>query len=261
MNRWAFGVVLVLLAGTASEQTFTPKKIFEQNKGAIVRIFVNGTISGCGFIVSGDGLIVTANHVIASAKPTQEQPFPIAVEMLGQSKSHFATVADHSVSADVAVLRITGSGFPHVTLGDSTTVQVYDPTTLVTFWPAGNAPLLLTGIVSGIGAVGGTNAIVFQIPVRKGFSGSPIFDSHGKVVGIVTTRLVGIAPNLDTIREQMETLIQQKQIVIIQGANYAETIAGLIDSLDSDLVSGLGSAVSIDYATAMVNKQESSKQK
>jgi len=41
---------------------------------------------------------------------------------------------------------------------------------------------------------------------------------------------------------------------LIGGADLPKTIIGLIDSLDADLVSGLGSAVSISYANEMNHK-------
>jgi S1-C subfamily serine protease len=254
MAKWIVAAVIFLFAPTNSP-IVAPSEIFAKNKNAVVRIYVNGQIAGCGFIISADGLIVTANHVVT----TEESGFtelgsPIEVEKAGERKSHYATVLDHSDTSDTALLRLIGYELPHVTIGDWTAIQPSNAVAIITFLPGSGLPLLLTGTVSGTGMVSTgkikANAIIFQMPIRKGFSGSPIFDERGQVVGIVSTRLIGISDDLDAARRQLKASEPQVK-VIMTGVDFAKTLGSLIDSLNADLVSGLGSAVDIAYAKEM----------
>jgi len=258
MLRW-ISTALILLLGPPSSQMLSPGEIFEQNKEAVVRIFTPGDHTGCGFVISPDGLIVTANHVITTEESQYtEVASTIEVEKLGDKRSHIATVVAHSNRSDTALIRIIAAELHHTTLGDSNTIKPSDAATIVTFLPNPRqfqAQLLLIGNVSGTGMVNtgkaSAKAIFFQMPVRKGFSGSPIFDSRGQVIGIVNTRLIGISPDLDIARKDLNAYRNQGMQISMGSTDIGKTFLGLINSLDADLVSGLGSAVDISYAKEM----------
>lgn len=259
MLNWIIAV-LISLSATDKPPVLTPKEIFTKNRDAVVQIFVNSELSGCGFIISTNGLVVTANHVITTKESNFTEPFStIEVRKVGQ-KLRFATVIRHSNVSDTALLRIIADDLPHVTIGDARSVEPSDAGTMITFLPDSRAglPLLVTGSVSGIGAIGQTNAVILQMPIRKGFSGSPIFSSDGRVIGIVTTRLVGISQDLDVARKQLSAQELQGSI-IVSNIDFVKTMRGLIDSLDVDLVSGLGQAVDITYAKQMIAEAEKDK--
>jgi S1-C subfamily serine protease len=262
----AFALAICFALGSNKPKEITPHEIFVQYKQAVVRIFVNGAINGCGFVVSSDGLIATANHVVtAEESGGTKSSENIEIQFLGEKRSHFATVLANSAQNDTAILRIPVDGLPHVELGDTSSVKEGDSTTLITYWPDGNLPLLITGPVSLIGPIGPIggpqiSAVISQLPVRKGFSGSPIFDAEGKVIGIVTTRLVGISKDLETARQQLNEAKKSGAVVQMVGVDFGVVTRSLIDSLDSDLVSGLGSAVNISYSEQMIKEINSKKQ-
>lgn len=162
--------------------------------------------------------------------------------------------------------RIAPSSFDYVEVaGESASEQSGDAVTMVTFLPAEEFPLFITGQISGFGshvtAYAPMNAYVVQLPIRKGFSGSPVFDSTGRAIGIVSTRLIGISPDLDKTRAILKGAKQRGNVQIsVSGANLIDTILGLIDTLDADLISGLGTAVDISYAREMQNKQQKTNQ-
>ncbi|HZT01585.1 MAG TPA: hypothetical protein VFA39_04900 [Steroidobacteraceae bacterium] len=69
--------LLILLGATASCPTYaqnvlTPKNIYEANREAVIEVFAGQLTgnrfdvseAGTGFIVSANGMVVTANHVI-----------------------------------------------------------------------------------------------------------------------------------------------------------------------------------------------------
>src|ERR1700730_5910623 len=51
---------------TDAQNLLTGKEVYGTACKAIVQIYVNGDFSGVGFIVSSDGTIMTANHVITT---------------------------------------------------------------------------------------------------------------------------------------------------------------------------------------------------
>jgi S1-C subfamily serine protease len=248
-------ITVALLVCPVDGKVVSPKEIFEQNQSAVVRIFVNGNLSGCGFIVSEDGVVVTANHVVVGA---DESKGGIMVERFGNTKQVPATLTDHSESTDTALLQIPGGrGFKHTYFGDTKSLEISEAVAVVTFWPTGKTPILLTGIISGI-AVGNTQGMVFQMPVRRGYSGSPIFNSHGQVVGIVTTRLVGITEDLNQTKQA--ALAQgDGEGISIDGINVVKTFGNLISAYELDLISGMGTAVSSSYAEEMIQKTKQPK--
>lgn len=266
MRGWRISVlciVLCLMGATTTNSTVSPQDIFSKNRDTVVRIFVNGQFSGCGFIVSDDGLIVTANHVISTPESQFAQVFErIEIEKSNDTRSHAATVVERSVPSDTALLRIVASGLPHAQIETAASLALGDQSTIITFLPATKFELFVTGPVAGKGRFTAppldVESFVSQVPVRKGFSGSPVFDKKGRVVGITDTRLIGINPDLENAE------IQAKQFrnaggAFIAGIDFGKTMIDLIDTLDSDLVSGLGSSVDIPYAKQMIENHQGQK--
>lgn len=143
---------------------------------------------GTGFLISSDGYIVTAAHVVSEATETL-----IVVEN-PHLKLFKAKLIGTDWRTDVAVLKIDisdESEFSYLTFGNSDMVEVGDTCRIL------GSPLseeyrssLTEGIISGKdriywrdGGVGG----YFQIdtPVNGGNSGSPLFNEMGEVIGLL----------------------------------------------------------------------------
>lgn len=257
-------LLILLLAWQAKTAQVTPREIFDANNDATVRIYTNGAMNGCGFVVSEDGLVVTANHVVTTPESRFTQPFESIAVKIGK-REHPATIVKSSQVNDVALLRIIAAQLPHVKLGKCCEIWRSEPIFVIAYYPETefhNIPLLLQGTVAGAGVVDdglfkGTEVIVFQAPIRKGFSGAPIFDKHGEVVGIVNTRISGISPELDEIRRS--TAPEQSRGTFIDGVDVRKSVGRLINDLDHDLVTGLGSGVSIAYSEQMIDESRNQK--
>ncbi len=147
-----------------------------------------GQGSGSGFVIDGDGLILTNNHVIADAADGGE----ITVVFSGGSQSQ-AEVVGRNSDYDLAVLRVDRSGLPVLELGDSDEVVVGQPVVAIGA-PLGLASTVTTGIVSALNrpvAAGGgegqpafINAIQTDAAINPGNSGGPLVSLDGRVIGI-----------------------------------------------------------------------------
>ena len=136
-------------------------------------------------------------------------------------------------------------------MGDWKDVDIEDDIFIIPHPDVGT--MLLRGIVSGKGPARTdfgplpVNMILFQCPVRNGFSGAPIFSPSGLVIGIVDTKVFGIAPALDELRTAWLSS-QSHGRVAIMGIDVGGSFIELINNLDQNLISGLGSGVDISYA-------------
>src|SRR5580692_6848870 len=76
-------------------------------------------VLGSGVIISSDGYILTANHVIANAEQ-------IKIAITGNKNEYEARVIGSDPDTDVAVLKIDADKLPAITLGDSSRLDVRD---------------------------------------------------------------------------------------------------------------------------------------
>lgn len=149
---------------------------------------------GTGFIISEHGIILTNRHVVSD-----EQADYMVFTNDGNSFS--AEVLARDPVQDLAVLKIEGSGFPVVSLGDS-----YDLRIGQTAIAIGNAlgefrNTVSVGVISGLGRrVVATDGVVAEVledviqtdaGINRGNSGGPLIDLRGNVIGINTAMAVG----------------------------------------------------------------------
>jgi S1-C subfamily serine protease len=170
---------------------------------------------GSGVVVSADGLIMTAAHVVQVADA-------VAVQFLDGSRVT-ARVVSSSILADVALLELDSvpDGLVVADLGDSGRVAIGDEIFVVGA-PYGIDHTLTVGYISGRRTPDGVcnefSPIEFlqtDAAINRGNSGGPMFSIDGKLVGIVSRILsqsggsegVGFAVTINTARE---LLLRQK---------------------------------------------------
>jgi S1-C subfamily serine protease len=148
------------------------------------------TGSGSGFVVSGDGLILTNNHVINGAA-TIQVTFEDGRQLAG-------TVVAADAPNDLALVRVSSAGLTPLALGDPDAPLVGEVAIAIGS-PLGTFSDTITqGIVSGVGRsidvdVAGsrgslhlTGLIQTDAAINPGNSGGPLLDAAGQVIGIVT---------------------------------------------------------------------------
>ncbi len=137
---------------------------------------------GSGFVIDDAGYIVTNRHVVDGADDIEVQ--------FSSGKQFKAKLVGEDAKTDVALLKIEPKGkIPSVPLGDSDRLQVGD-WVLAAGNPFGLSHTLTAGIVSArdrvIGAGPYDDFIQTDASINPGNSGGPLFDQHGRVVGINT---------------------------------------------------------------------------
>ncbi len=142
---------------------------------------------GSGVIVSPDGYILTNNHVVDGATDVRVT--------LADKRQLKATVVGTDPKTDIAVLKVDGSGFSAITIGDSSKVQVGDYA-LAIGDPFGVGQTVTMGIISAmnrgnLGIEDYEDFIQTDAPINPGNSGGALVNDRGELVGINTAILSG----------------------------------------------------------------------
>jgi serine protease Do len=141
---------------------------------------------GSGFIISGDGYIVTNNHVVADADQVSIT--------LSDGRTFKAKVVGLDSTTDVAVVKIDAKGLPTLTVGDDERTRIGE-WVLAVGNPLGLDFTVTAGIISakGRGAeINLPNAGNFTISdfiqtdaaINPGNSGGPLINMRGEVIGL-----------------------------------------------------------------------------
>ncbi len=137
---------------------------------------------GSGFFISGDGYLVTNNHVVADGTEYSV--------VLNDGTELDAKLIGADPRTDLAVLKVDADrDFTYVSFADDSKVRVGDWVVAVGN-PFGLGGTVTAGIVSArgrdIGAGPYDDFIQIDAAVNRGNSGGPTFDLAGQVVGINT---------------------------------------------------------------------------
>jgi putative serine protease PepD len=199
------GVVEITATGSGSPQP-----------GPFGRGSSRSTATGSGFVVDGNGRIVTAAHVVDGATSIKIT--------FSDGTTRTATLAGRDDATDVAVLKVDGAGLTlhPLTLGSSAALRVGDAVAAIGS-PFGYEESLSSGVVSGldrtIDAPNGftvAHAIQTDAALNPGNSGGPILDSSGRVIGVADqiatsgsseqSSGVGFAVPIDVIAAELNKL-------------------------------------------------------
>ena len=199
LRTWAAALMLSLAAMIVSGPLLadvSPKESFlaiQKQVESIEPRLVKSTIvirlpdgSGSGVIISPDGLVLTAAHVVAGREGRH------VTAILSDGRSMPATVLAAHRDSDLGLIRIdNAANLPSVPIGDSAVLRRGE-WVLATGHPLGlhmgRPPVLRIGRVlragGGGGRFGGGRNISTDAPIISGDSGGPLFDLNGRVVGI-----------------------------------------------------------------------------
>lgn len=186
-------------SNTAGEN-LTVSQIAAQTANSVVEITTEATSydmymrqsvsegAGSGVILTGDGYIVTNNHVIDGASK-------ITVT-LKDGTSYPAALVGTDSKGDIAVIKIDASGLQPAVIGDSSELQVGDLAVAVGN-PLGQLGGTVTdGIISALDRqidLDGKTMTLLQTnaAINPGNSGGGLFNSKGELIGVVVAKSSG----------------------------------------------------------------------
>ncbi|MBI5877407.1 MAG: trypsin-like peptidase domain-containing protein [Chloroflexi bacterium] len=184
--------------------------LVEQVSKSVVRVDARHRIAGTGIVWSADGVIVTADHVVEREE---------GIEVLTPGgETVKAELIGRDPNTDVAALRISASG---LTAADWTPPAELKAGHLAFALgkPWDNTPIVSGGIVSavGVGMRGhGRNGFVqSDVVMLPGFSGGPLVDAGGRVIGMnssVLGRGVSLAVPVEAMKRVVGDLLKEGRV-------------------------------------------------
>ncbi|MDV2983510.1 UNVERIFIED_CONTAM: Do family serine endopeptidase [Methylobacteriaceae bacterium AG10] len=191
---------------------------------------------GSGFIISGDGYVVTNNHVVDKAKTVQVT--------LDDNRTLDAKVIGKDPKTDIALLKITeGGSYPYVQFGKAAP-RVGDWVVAIGN-PFGLGGTVTAGIVSArgrdIGAGPYDDFLQIDAPINKGNSGGPTFNVNGEVVGVNTAIA---SPSGGSVGLAFAIPAETVQAVVDQLRTDGKVVRGYlgvqVQPVTKDIAEGLG---------------------
>jgi serine protease Do len=181
------GTVLAKVAGGANIEMrpeLAVEDIVQKAKPAVVLLKGSGK-QGSGFFITETGVIATNAHVARGEESL------VAELPTGQKLEAKIVYIDDD--KDIALVKVEGSGFQHLTLSEVATVR--QGQTVVALGNPGNSLSFSAtkGIVSAVGQLeknGKGTWIQTDAAINPGNSGGPLLNSHAEVVGINTQRVI-----------------------------------------------------------------------
>lgn len=144
--------------------------------------------AGTGFFIRQDGYIITNRHVVSDTGATY-------TAQLSDGTKKVAQVVYRDPNDDMAIIKVEGTGYPTIPLGDSSGLELGQSVAAI-----GNAlgeyhNSVSVGIVSGLnrtiqagdqeGNVETLDGVIqTDVPINSGNSGGPLLDMNGNAVGI-----------------------------------------------------------------------------
>jgi S1-C subfamily serine protease len=137
-----------------------------------------------GFIISKMGYLITTHHVIEGKNFTDV--------ILPNGLTLQAEIVQVNQDYDLALLKIKGSGFKPLPIGDSHGLIVGEEVFAIgtPVHPA-LGQSVSRGIISGKRELRKKELIQTDVKIDPGNSGGPIINAKGEIVGIVTWKIVG----------------------------------------------------------------------
>lgn len=174
---------------------------------------------GSGIVVTPDGYILTANHVVEGADE-------IKVGLQNDATVYSAKVVGMDPPTDVAILKIDAKNLPAATLGDSDQLEVGD-VVLAVGNPFGIGQTVTRGIISALGrSLADSSERQYQdfiqtdAAINEGNSGGALVDAEGRLIGINDAMIspsgasagIGLAVPVNMARNVMEGFLSRGKV-------------------------------------------------
>jgi S1-C subfamily serine protease len=229
-----------VVEGLGRNGRFDPGAIYDRLSPGVVTIlsiFGGGTSlfedggeggQGSGFVIDGDGYIVTNAHVVTTERSDSTVRADQVYVEFSDGNRVDARIVGHDPNADVALLKVDPEGLSltPLHLGESEPIAVGEPVAAIGS-PFGERQSLSIGVVSALDRtiqsltqfeIG--DAIQTDAAINPGNSGGPLLDAHGRVIGINAQiksqsgggEGVGFAIPVDAVRRSLRELREKGRV-------------------------------------------------
>jgi S1-C subfamily serine protease len=189
-------------------------------------VSVNARMSrGTGVVLDKQGYIVTCNHVLQGCNTVR----------VGQGEKTFeARVVSADPYNDLALLKVENANFEPIELGDSDKIATGQFILALANPFNGKQPTATTGIITtpngsirGFRGTAMENVIGTDAKLNPGFSGGPLVDAEGKLIGINTAYVWqrGIAIPVNKVKAVTDRLLTGRKPVKAYLGVVANTVA------------------------------------
>jgi serine protease Do len=177
---------------------------------------------GSGFLVSEDGYIVTNRHVVID----ENAEYTV---FTNDGEQYTASVIARDAILDIAVIKIEGEGFEHVSFGDSDKIEVGQSVVAIGNALAEFRNTVSVGVVSGLsrsitasdsqGSMESLDQLIqTDAAINNGNSGGPLLNLDGEVIGVNVAvasgaENVGFALSGNSVKNIVETVKSEGRII------------------------------------------------
>ena len=178
-----------------------------------------GSGSGSGVVISADGLVLTAGHVCGWPGRPVQFTFP-------DGKTARGKTLGVNRESDTGLMRITDRGpWPHAAMGDMEQARIGD-WTLAMGHPGGFD--LRRSLVVRLGRIIqlAADALQTDCTIAPGDSGGPLFDMHGRVIGIHSAISTAVEDNFHVLAMATTEDDQARALGVYFGAVGVDDAAG-----------------------------------
>jgi len=191
-----------------------------------------GRRGGTGMVWSQDGLIVTASHVVGHSSAA-------TVTIGGDGKELEAKVLGRDPYTDVALLKVEASGLTPVKTGSADGIKV-GQFVLALANAFGRKVSATSGIITshrrsmrGFWGVMIEDAVVSDAKLNPGYSGGPLVDAAGNLLGMNVAYFAGrgVAVSVDSLKETVGKISRDGRVkkgflgVVVEPIELPEEIA------------------------------------
>ena len=246
------------MAGTLTSFSEALAATVAQAEHTVVRVEARSRLYASGIVWSADGVVVTAHHVV-------ERDEGIHVGLPGGG-SVPATLVGRDATTDLGVLRAEASGLVPPAWATPDALKVGH--LVLALGRPGESVRATLGIVSALGDswVTPTGArldryLQTDVVMYPGFSGGPLVDAGGRVVGLNTSALlrgVSLTVPYPTVRQVVEELLAHGKVrrgylgVSAQPVRLPAALAGQVGQETGLLVAAVASGSPAELAGVLL---------
>ncbi len=256
-----------VIENSGQEGGFDPKAIYETEAPGVVTVLSlfeaggldsleqGGAGVGSGFVLNGEGEVVTNAHVVTTGESDAVARAKEVFVEFADGNQVEAEIVGADPNADIALLKIDPKGLKlrPLPLGESASVEVGEPVAAIGS-PFGEKQSLSVGVISAIDrsidsltSFDIAGAFQTDAAINPGNSGGPLVDGEGRVIGINQQikstsgggEGVGFAVPVDAVKRSIDKLRDGGEArYAYLGVSSVELYPQLVDRFELDVEQG-----------------------